>query len=111
MLVRIDNDDALDMFLDELSEWTKDITIIKLFKEMYKNRIDNGYFDNGVCDIKDIVDNDYINNCTVIWESDECYSDLKKLADAGEYDISCEENNWGYDFIEAQYYNAILVSN
>ena len=110
MIIRIDDDVALDILMNRVGYWTEDITVIKLFEKMYKNEIENGCFDYGEFDVNEIVDNDYINWCTVIWKSEECYNDLKELADAEEYDISCKyDKNWGYSFIEAQYGDAILV--
>mgnify|MGYP003303909358 FL=1 len=78
---------------------------------MYENYIDNGCFDGGTFNVMAIVDNDYINWCTVINEDDEAYEDIKKLYDEqGLGDISCEDElNHGYSFIEAEYNGNFLV--
>ena len=111
MLVNIDNDTALEMLLDRLERWTDDHTTYRLYETMYENYIDSGVFDGGDFDVMAIVDNDYVNWCTVISEGDEAYEDIKKLYDEEDCrDISCEYSlNHGYSFIEAEYNGSFLV--
>ena len=111
MLVNIDNDMAVDMLMNRLSHWTGDYTTHRLYEKMYENYIDSGCLDGGEFDVMAIVDNDYVNWCTVISEGDEAYEDIKKLYDEeGCTDISCEhELNHGYSFIEAEYDGNFLV--
>lgn len=109
MLVNIDNDMALEMLLDRLEYWTDDHTTYRLYESMYENYIDNGCFEGGEFDVMAIVDNDYVNWCTVISEGDEAYEDIKKLYDEqGCGDISCD-NEHGYGYIEAEYNGSFLV--
>ena len=111
MLVNIDNSRAVDMLLERLEHWTDDLVTYRLYESMYENYVDGGVFDGGNFDIMAIVDNDYVNWCTVISEGDEAYEDIKKLYDEqGCTDISCEhELNHGYGFIEAEYDGNFLV--
>ena len=111
MLVRIDEDTALDMLMNRVSYWTDDDTVFYLYKEMYEHYISNGLFDGADFDVNCIVDNDYVNWCTVIGDGDEAYEDIKKLYDEqGCGDISCEDElNHGYSFIEAEYDDYFLV--
>ena len=111
MYVNIDNDTALNMLMDRVSHWTEDITTHRLYKAMYESYVDGGVFDGGDFDVMAIVDNDYVNWCTVIAEGDEAYEDIKKLYDEqGLGDISCEYGlNHGYSFIEAEYDDCFLV--
>lgn len=111
MLVKIDNTRALDMLMDRLDHWTDDLDVYRLYEEMYTNYIDGGCFDGSEFDVMAIVDNDYINWCTVISEGDACYNDIKKLFDEnGCGDISCEHDlNNGYSYIEAEYNGYFLV--
>ena len=111
MLVEIDNDMALELLLNRLSFWTDDETTHKLYESMYENYIDGGVFEGGEFDVMAIVDNDYVNWCTVISEGDEGYEDIKKLyEEEGLGDISCEDDlNNGYNFIEAEYDGNFLV--
>lgn len=111
MYVNIDNSRAVDMLLDRLEYWTDDVTTYRLYEAMYENYVDNGIFDGGNFDVMAIVDNDYVNWCTVIEEGDEAYEDIKKLYDEqGCGDISCEDGlNHGYSYIEAEYDDCFLV--
>ena len=111
MFVSIDNERAVDMLLERLEHWTDDIITHRLYEEMYENYVYNGCFDGGDFDVMAIVDNDYVNWCTVISEGDEAYEDIKKLYDEqGCTDISCEyELNHGYSYIEAEYKDSFLV--
>lgn len=111
MYVNIDNDTALNMLMDRVSHWTEDITTHRLYEAMYESYVDGGVFDGGDFDVMTIVDNDYVNWCTVIAEGDEAYEDIKKLyEEQGLGDISCEYDlNHGYSFIEAEYDDCFLV--
>lgn len=110
MLVNIDNDTALEMLIDRLKFWTDDPDVIALYEKMYENYIDCGCFDGREFDIMVIVDNDFINYCDVISPGDDCYNDIKSLYDReGITDISCEEENHGYNFIEAEHNGYFLV--
>lgn len=111
MVVRIDNDTALNMLMDRVEHWTDDDTVCRLYEMMYESYIEGGVFDGGEFDVMVIVDNDYINYCDVVSEGDEAYEDIKKLYDEqGCGDISCEDEfNHGYSFIEAAYDDSFLV--
>lgn len=111
MLVNIDNGRAVDMLLDRVEYWTDDVTTYRLYEAMYEHYVDGGVFDGGDFDVMAIVDNDYVNWCTVIEEGDEAYEDIKRLYEQeGCTDISCEyELNHGYSYIEAEYEGSFLV--
>ena len=111
MLVNIDNEQAVDMLLKRLEHWTDDDTTYRLYEIMYESYVDSGCFDGRNFDVMEIVDNDYVNWCTVISEGDEAYKDIKKLYDEqGLGDISCEYDlNNGYNYIEAEYEGSFLV--
>ena len=111
MLVNIDNNQAVDMLLERLGRWTDDVTTHRLYEAMYENYVFGGCFDGGEFDVMAIVDNDYVNYCTVIEEGEDAYEDIKTLYDReGLGDISCEHDlNNGYDFIEAEYQGSFLV--
>lgn len=112
MLVRIDNELALDMLMDRLEFWTDDIDVCRLYEQMYENYIEQGVFDGGEFDVKAIVDNDYVNWCIIIADGDEAYEDIKKLWDEEECcrDISLDDElNHGYSYIEAEYNGMFLL--
>lgn len=111
MIVRIDNDTALDMLMDRVEFWSHDDTVYELYKKMYESQIECGVYEGGEFNVMVIVDNDYINYCDVISEYDEAYEDIKKLYEkSGVGDISWEDElNHGYDFIEAEHDGCFLV--
>ena len=110
MLVRIDEDVAIEMLMDRVSHWSHDETVCELYHQMYESYVYGGVFDGIEFDIAVIVDNDYVNYCDVISEGDEAYEDIKKLhEEQGLGDISCEDElNHGYSFIEAEYEGSFL---
>jgi len=97
--VQIEESDALEMLEDRVEFWTKDHDVIDLFDQMYTNYLENGLFDGCNFDVMAIVDNDYINYCSVIDDSDSNFEKIMELALEGECDISCED--LGYSYIEA----------
>lgn len=110
MLVNIDNEMALNMLMKRLEYWTDDETTYYLYEQMYEGYIEGGCFDGGDFNVMVIVDNDYINWCSVVSEGDEGYEDIKKIyEEQGLGDISCEEKNHGWNFIEAEYNGSFLV--
>ena len=108
--VKVNEYQLVDLLLDRVEYWTDDPDVYRLFDMMYTNYAEGGCFDGCELDIKAIVDNDYINYCSVISEGDEAYEDIKKIYEENDFgDISCEENNHGYSFIEAEYEGLFLV--
>ena len=102
--VRINKETALEMLVDRVAYWTEDNDVIDLFSQMYENYIWGGCFDGSEFDVNKIVDNDYINNCSVLFKGDQGYGDINSLFDEnGCGDISCEyDRNGGWSFIEAE---------
>jgi len=98
--IKIDEMAALDLLMGRLNEWTKDQKTKELYQKMYESYIDCGCFDGCEFDPMVIVDNDWVNYCTIIDESDENFEKIKKLyKENGLGDVSCEDV--GYSFIEA----------
>ena len=62
--VKMDKEDILDLLYDRLLYWT-DVDIAELFCKMYDLKIEQGVFDNCLFNVKNIVDNDYINKYRV----------------------------------------------
>lgn len=103
MYCEIDNDLALDMLMDRVEVWTDDITTKELYEQMYEHAIDEGLFDGGEFNVMSIVDNDYINWCTVYEEEDEEYKNIKTVWDNDERDVD------GIGYIEAEADGAFLI--
>lgn len=101
--VYIDEEDLLQMLTDRVLHWTDDDTVVQLYEEMYDNAVYGGRFDGAEINIMQIVDNDYVNYCDVLWppEKDETGYDAEKyhkvlkiykeqgIGDCSEYDIDC----------------------
>lgn len=68
--VRIDENTLLKMLLDRVEFWTSNEDEINLYRDYYKGLIFGGCFDDCIVDIKNIVDNDYINYFTIINKKD-----------------------------------------
>ena len=109
MLVKIDNDTALDMLMDRVSQWTEDEDVQELYRQMYENYIDGDVFDGGEFDVNAIVDNDYVNWCDVFGDGDDEYEEIKRIYDEqGLGDCSCESES-GISYIEAEYNGYFLI--
>ena len=64
--VRMDEQDAIDLLVKRVECWTDDSEVIELFEEYYTNMVEGGCFDGADFDVMSIVDNDYINNTSII---------------------------------------------
>ena len=111
MLVKINEEMALNMLVERVKFWSDEDNVIELYSKMYEYYIESGCFEGMEFDINQIVDNDYVNNTAVVSEGDEGYEDIKKLYNLyGLGDISCEhEFNHGYSYIEAEYNGNFLI--
>lgn len=101
--VYIDEEDLLTMLTDRVLHWTDDDTVVELYEKMYENSVYGGCFDGAEINIMEIVDNDYINYCNVLWPPEknktgydaEKYRKILKiykeqgLGDYSEYDMDC----------------------
>ena len=64
--VQIDEETLLEMLMDRLRAWTHDSDDIDLFNQYYENRVYSGCFDGAELDIMSIVDNDWVNNLSIM---------------------------------------------
>jgi len=64
--VKIDEDTLLGVLIDRLEQWTSDEDIIALYKNYYEDLINCGCFEGMEFNPMVIVDNDWINNTSVI---------------------------------------------
>lgn len=55
-----------DVLIDRVKFWTQDEATLYLYNKMYKTQIEQGVFDNKKIDVKIIVDNDYVNNVSIL---------------------------------------------
>lgn len=70
MYVNIDNYDAIDMLVERVKYWTDDDEVIELFEQYYTSMVEGGCFDGCNFDIMSIVDNDYVNNTSIVYRED-----------------------------------------
>ena len=77
--VKIDEMAALDLLMGRVRVWTDDQKTLELFQKMYESYIDGGCFDGCEFDPMVIVDNDWVNYCTVIDETDENWDKSKNF--------------------------------
>ena len=109
MLVKIDEDTAIEMLMDRVSQWTEDEEVQELYRKMYENYIYDSVFDGGEFDVNAIVDNDYVNWCDALCEGDDLYEEIKAIYDEqGLGDCSCESES-GISYIEAEYHGIFLI--
>lgn len=103
--VELDEDTALDMLVERVKYWTNDEDELDLFEQMYDSYICGGCFDGGEFNVMRIVDNDYVNWCSIIYKEDtnkEDWEKLVKLFEDGDRDISSENfEDFSYSFVEA----------
>lgn len=114
MTVNIDEEDFLDLLMNQLKGWTTDETALELYKEMYERAIDDGVFSSNNMTVAEIVNNDWINYCDVIYKKDnkKLYNRLIKLVENGQWDVSGEDwSKYSYspNFIEAYNDDAVLI--
>lgn len=64
--VNLDEYEAIDMLVNRVKYWTDDDEIIELFEQYYTSMVEGGCFDGADFDIMSIVDNDYVNNLSII---------------------------------------------
>ena len=80
MYVNIDNYEAIDMLVERVKYWTDDDDTIELFEQYYTRMVEGGCFDGGNFDVMSIVDNDYVNNTTIVTR-DEFEKDREEYID------------------------------
>ena len=97
--VRMDEQDVIDLLVKRVEYWTDDSEVIDLYEEYYTNMVEGGCFDGADLDVMSIVDNDYVNNTSIVtreeFEKDReeyIQDELKsKLEDLEEDDETTEE--------------------
>lgn len=98
MKIIIPDYDAIDVFESRVRFWTSDEKIIDLFRMMYLNQLIYEFQDEDEINVYDIVDNDYVNYCKVIFENDEYFEEIKSANLNNEIDIS---ETTPYSYIES----------
>lgn len=68
--VTIDEADFLGMLVERVKYWTNDADTIELFEQYYDHMVYGGCFEGINRSIAEIVDNDYVNNTSIITEEE-----------------------------------------
>ena len=70
--VMIDSDDMIEMLCDRLADWTNGTYSpdYELFSQYYEDAVDNMFYDDSEFNPALIVDNDWVNEMTVITEDE-----------------------------------------
>lgn len=98
--VKIDSDELYEMLCDRVRFW-RNGEVADLFDKMYERYCDEEYFEGAEFDVREIVDNDVVNWCSVIGKDDPDFDRLLELYHEGEYDVSRESLDCGASYIEA----------
>ena len=64
--VRMDEYDVIDLLVNRVKYWTDDDDTIELFEQYYTSMVEGGCFDGADLDVMSIVDNDYVNNTSIV---------------------------------------------
>ena len=76
--IQMDSDDMINALNERVGYWTDDSEVAELFDQYYTDAVDNGCFDGGEFNVMYIVDNDYVNNTSIIYR-EEYESDREKF--------------------------------
>lgn len=99
MLVNLDEEQVLDALMERVRHWTEgDSKVEDLYHKMYENYVYGGVFsDSEEFDVMSIVDNDYINWCSVVYDDENAFAKLKEVYEQqGLGDCSCEDCDGNY---------------
>lgn len=66
MVICMNKENFRDVLIDRVKFWTQDEATLYLYNKMYKTQIEQGVFGNKKIDVSIIVDNDYVNNVSVL---------------------------------------------
>lgn len=98
MNVTINRKTFLDFILMTLKNKGINEADIGLYEQMYNRRTDDGFFDDNISDIYDIINNDY-SFCYVLCPDDIGYNDIDEIYKTnGLGSINCEKHKIGYCF-------------
>ena len=93
--VTINEDDLLDMLVERVKHWTDDRETINLYEQYYENMVYSGCFEGAELDIIGVVDNDYVNNMSIV--TFEEYEQKKNEYLKDNIKMFIEENKNNYD--------------
>ena len=75
--IQMDSDDMINALNERVGYWTDDSDVLELFDQYYTNAVEGGCFDGCEFDVMSIVDNDYVNNTSIIYREE--YEEISSL--------------------------------
>ena len=107
--VTIDDDTLVDMLIDRLDYWTDDKDTKEVYRQYYEHMVSAGCFSGAEFDVMVIVDNDYINNLSIItreeYEEERAEYIKEQMKDDGYEDEEVTEEE--YSQVKEEYENDI----
>ena len=98
--VQMEERDILDLLIQRINCWTDNPVIGKLYVDMYERLLEDGCFNDAHLDIKGIVDNDYVNYCSILDSTDPDFDKYVQIyKERGPCDIS--DDGLQHSYIEA----------
>ena len=79
--VKVEDWQLLDMLLDRCDAWETSKENKDLFEKMYSHLIDSCCFEGEEFDVMKIVDNDVVNYCSVIDNTEKDFNKLLELCE------------------------------
>ena len=106
--ILVDEDQLLEYFVDRVKFWTDNSDTIELYRKMYENNINSTCYEDSIVDIQQIVDNDYINYCSILSAGEDRFDEVEKYyKENGCGDCSCDID--GISYIEAEHNGSYLI--
>ena len=87
--INLATDEIVGLFADRLEKrWDADKTTVELFSQYWENMAEQGCFSCGhEFTVSEIVDNDYINNCTIVYKGEDYWDACVAAHDNGVYEV------------------------
>lgn len=90
--IQMDSDDMVQALVDRVGYWTDDSDVIDLFEQYYENAVYGGCFDGSEFDVMSIVDNDYVNNTSIMTRAEFDEAREKHIEEYLDLDGFTEDN-------------------
>lgn len=87
--LNLTTDEIVEILSNRLKNyWEAGKTAVELFSQYWENMADEGCFDGShEFTVSEIVDNDYINNCTIVYKGDDYWDACVAAHDNGVYEV------------------------
>lgn len=86
--VSVDEEFLLELLSKRLDFWHIEGVTKEVFMKMYESQLNDGCWSSSEFDAKVIVDNDWCNWCSLVYEGDKDYDTLLSAYKRGERDVS-----------------------